>query len=960
MFLQKKFLGRFVFCCKQFSPSFVTLEMLSMTSTTPASIDLFWPDGFVCFKGKLNDPGALEFGWAFKKVKYQSTNCGQYRRLKCLGVFNCPTCSHLVRPKINQNEQQLKLLMCPYCVSCPTLIHNMCNAKMAIHVQNSEFQAQHFDYHNHEFPPLFQSNSKIYHLKQPKKQTASSTAVVDEFWPNGDCVFEVSPDNPDLLKFGWAFKEISFHKNAGSHYLRSVCIGCFICPECLRPQRPKMKHVIQQIGLVKCKKCLSSPLLKYYSCKAKISVYFQNDSVIIKHFGFHKHEKPPISTHLTPSIKSKFFETVLNLRYLKPKELVTGLDCSSVRDIHPAFGNIDSVGYRRRRYLENSGKKLSNTTDKFVQQIWQFQHDNTENFVEVSLILDSTIISLIGTFSNQLLQVAVKNLWPVCSDCTFNIINDFYLFTSSVYSASLEKHVPVIISIINGLSEKNFLPHFKTLLKMTNSVPFLSTMDFSLAQQNAYLLCLQEIGISSEESKNFVAGCDFHFEQSLVRVLHNYAVIPQQKSVLFRNLIYQLREETDISNFNILKKNILSQFSNCKLWLEWWASPSIRHLVFKCFGKNFGFTTNSIESLHSLFKRIVGTHLSLSDGLSRFLGLIKSYEDDFNSVKLGYDVNYKRSTPKQNRKRKIPQNDGRPPDTSALLLQKKGRGRPPQKRNKNAIVNTTFLSYKWKNNSCYIDVFMESFYWVFAHDLILLNSDYSEHEAVQILTNSFKMRHNLQKVDDSAILFRSWITDEKRLYKPGEFGSLFEIVSYVFKGFPQVTLAKSIFICSKKCSKTENIIQSPVIIVSIQDVQFMFGKISSICMKSMLEKFLSGNSVAESRTCKVCQGKMENSRQLCLPEKLLIFEFCDLFSVKFSIQESIFVNGSEYKLYSLIYTSHEKGLHYFCETLASPPGLITGFYRYMNRGDGESKLITNTDMSHLLGKNLAGAIFVKT
>ncbi|OAV85421.1 hypothetical protein PTTG_30533, partial [Puccinia triticina 1-1 BBBD Race 1] len=194
-------------------------------------------------------------------------------------------------------------------------------------------------------------------------------------------------------------------------------------------------------------------------------------------------------------------------------------------------------------------------------------------------------------------------------------------------------------------------------------------------------------------------------------------------------------------------------FPKTKRWLDWWTMSDVQSMLFPSRRPmlddhpdgNDGLpdTTNAIESMHRVYYMISSGKKCLMVGMVELFSYINILEEEFNAVMCGISVEYGSQTKMQVNithlmgwakptKRKFI-NDGRPPDTTAALLdgpdpstKKKNLGHPKNSQNVDQSEWSTYQSYTASSkdhlrNRCWMAAAMESLFALY-NPLWLRNS----------------------------------------------------------------------------------------------------------------------------------------------------------------------------------------------------------------------------------------------
>ncbi|KAI7958203.1 hypothetical protein MJO29_006420 [Puccinia striiformis f. sp. tritici] len=183
-------------------------------------------------------------------------------------------------------------------------------------------------------------------------------------------------------------------------------------------------------------------------------------------------------------------------------------------------------------------------------------------------------------------------------------------------------------------------------------------------------------------------------------------------------------------------------FPKAKRWLDWWTMSDVQSMLFPSRrrmldnypdGDNgLPDTTNALESMHWVYYMISSGKKCLMVGMVELYAYVNVLEEEYHTVMCGISVEYGSQSKMQVNvtqsigwakptKRKFI-NDGRPPDTTAGLLEgpepvgrKKNLGRPKNSVNIDHNPYTTYQSYtqseeEHRTNRCWMSAAMESLF----------------------------------------------------------------------------------------------------------------------------------------------------------------------------------------------------------------------------------------------------------
>ncbi|OAV86589.1 hypothetical protein PTTG_29820 [Puccinia triticina 1-1 BBBD Race 1] len=308
--------------------------------------------------------------------------------------------------------------------------------------------------------------------------------------------------------------------------------------------------------------------------------------------------------------------------------------------------------------------------------------------------------------------------------------------------------IPAQLSWIRGLSTNYYKLHFSALLRQfiwpditpaERDLMACQVVDFSLAQTEGFKAAYMEVFgcTDSARAAKMIKGCHQHFRAQVTRVRRNRSILSADQDADFQKKCMALLDTIEEGGPTHKEKidELRRLFPKTKRWLDWWTMSDIQAMLFPSRwpmlddhpdGSNgLPDTTNALESMVELF------------------GFVSVLEEEYNAVMCGVSVEYGSQTKMQvnishsmcwakPKKRKFI-NDGRPPDTTATLLdgpnpstKKKNLGRPKNSLNVDRSKYSTYQSYTafeepHLSNRCWMSAALESLFALY-NPLWLQNS----------------------------------------------------------------------------------------------------------------------------------------------------------------------------------------------------------------------------------------------
>ena len=273
-----------------------------------------------------------------------------------------------------------------------------------------------------------------------------------------------------------------------------------------------------------------------------------DDVIHIYHFGEDSHAK----THtIRPDAgaRLKFRDAILTAPEVRHKNQVVGSATRpSVTELHPAFSNLDRTANIRRNILRHA------THQTTLEVLASFEKQMSKG---KSIIQSSIIQSVNGHISIQTEFMAARAATlesGMQTDSVHGFVRDIHFdeinvtFTSA-YCPTIQRTIPLLLSILFGKSKYHCKEHFRVLLKslpIASWTNFLETFpgmscDFSDAERVGFELAVREhFSIDADEEialEKHYRFCEVHFKRSLTRVRRNGAIVSSEKEMDFNCLI---------------------------------------------------------------------------------------------------------------------------------------------------------------------------------------------------------------------------------------------------------------------------------------------------------------------------------------------------------------------------------------------------------------------------------------
>ncbi|OAV90961.1 hypothetical protein PTTG_28135 [Puccinia triticina 1-1 BBBD Race 1] len=492
---------------------------------------------------------------------------------------------------------------------------------------------------------------------------------------------------------------------------RTYCLGVLVCniDTCHEPKCPGAAGRCP--GKVTWEACNGTAL--------RFDFHIPSGWALLRHRGLHDHPWPeskkpdPLArADLKAEIVKNPSAGAFKLKMGQPSTLDDPI--TSVTEIHGSFINADRLRYYRRLMLRELNivpdKLGAGVGDKFMMDLFQW---NARGL----LIISSGFQTECEHFTFQTKWMAERLLardennevyqGGLISDVTYRFFENGYLLTTSMFCEQTARWIPAQISWIRGLSVNYYKLHFSALLRQfvrpditpsERDLMVRQVVDFSLAQTEGFKAAYMDVFACTDPMRaaKMIKGCHQHFRAQVTRVRRNRSILSADQDADFQKKCMALLDPIEEGGLTHEEKldELRRLFPKTKRWLDWWTMSDIQSMLFPSRrpmlddhpdGEDgLPDTTNAIESMHRVYYMISSGKKCLIVGMVELLGFISVLEEEYNAVMCGVSVEYGSQTKMQ---RKFI-NDGRPPDTTAGLLdgpepsiKKKNAGRPKNSLN---------------------------------------------------------------------------------------------------------------------------------------------------------------------------------------------------------------------------------------------------------------------------------------
>uniref|UniRef100_D8PWE0 PHD-type domain-containing protein n=1 Tax=Schizophyllum commune (strain H4-8 / FGSC 9210) TaxID=578458 RepID=D8PWE0_SCHCM len=456
----------------------------------------------------------------------------------------------------------------------------------------------------------------------------------------------------------------------GGFYRRRRCLGAIHCnnPNCSLVGRPATEKAVTAKRVAELCRCGSSRRL--IPCDVELRSWQYRDGVHLVHTGTHHHGRP-LPIHLTQSQRIELFDQFSKNPDKGPLALAVGHSGQDgVTSISPLLHNLSKVKAEKREY------KRENTAS-FPREFSQFDTENP-GVIVASQFSSEMVISMQTPYMRQQL-VRVHTLASTVNGIVTDAAHKFWrekntvLIISSVYSDTLHRWIPALITYANGQTAGHYAVHFETLFqsmqeecaiqgRILEDDMLANVVDFSEAQRLGFIQAYiafrannvndldDEFLVKELEGRaeRLLKGCQQHFRAQVTRVSAISGVVSADQREDFKRRAGFLLDVNSYETFQGLADDLLRDFPNIKPWLEWWMRPVHAQMLFRCdrvmdegLWEAIPDTTNAQESLHHKMYTALGAgNFSLLDGLRSLLRMAQFFEGQHSHVEQGGKITY--------------------------------------------------------------------------------------------------------------------------------------------------------------------------------------------------------------------------------------------------------------------------------------------------------------------------------
>ena len=456
--------------------------------------------------------------------------------------------------------------------------------------------------------------------------------------------------NPqDLRTVGWSTLVYSRYKSKdGTVVTKKCCLGVYRCPtaQCGFVERPKLPEERRRDASPRPTQTTCPhhrQLLVHVPCSCTMTFFVKSKIVRLQHFGWHQHSRPhPIKPDVQG--RNKLYDIVRTAPEAIPKRLQVGTKTRPpVTDLHPSFFNLDRLAYHRNKLLK---KETTRTT---LGSIANFEKSmNIQCMVSSSMKEEDGHITVQTPFMKERLMARESSLQ---TDSVEGFILDdncpaINLAITSGHCLLLNRHIPLLISILIGKTANHYECHFRSLFTALNMPSELvqwsngdnafpgNTCDFSDAERFGFekalrAHCVIPTNKLVELNKHFRC-CQVHFKRTLMRVARNSALVPPSKETAFYGAVVQLLSIKDSTQFKNSVDSLYQEYPKVKRWLQWYMARS--EFIFPAMTQNdlshMSYDTNAQESVGADIQRTAPKReLSIAETLEHLVRYTNSVHE---------------------------------------------------------------------------------------------------------------------------------------------------------------------------------------------------------------------------------------------------------------------------------------------------------------------------------------------
>ncbi|KAI9325705.1 hypothetical protein BDR26DRAFT_902599 [Obelidium mucronatum] len=437
-------------------------------------------------------------------------------------------------------------------------------------------------------------------------------------------------------------------------------------------------------------------IVNWESCLVKQSWFWTKDHSrgILVNSGTHNHVVPPVN--LPDPDSTRVFNTRVKDNPKKTASQLAQPDVTELKldTVHEAFANKGAINYRRGKVLLTLPWTERESGGMVASFIWLqelFPRCLQSSSLDIRDMHFSFATEWMEKLSMDPVRINSDHNGNLITDVTYSYFREYLLCTTTVYDEVINHWVPVLCTLMQGLTVNHYRCHFRVLIKWSiirhitaefmeldsndqynlkdkykdETATAESTakeaaytaarlcvgqgVDFSMAQRNAFVeeyaaqffkvrknMKLSEVSLDmlKLEAESVIIGCSVHFLSSANRIQRNHFIVGPDDKDNFTSKVYAIMREKSDATFREKVKGLVLQYPRAKKWIDFWIRGNIAKMVFlsqremdPAFEAMSKENSNPIEALHNYYYCILGSQFSLARGVQQLLCLGVHFED---------------------------------------------------------------------------------------------------------------------------------------------------------------------------------------------------------------------------------------------------------------------------------------------------------------------------------------------
>lgn len=289
-------------------------------------------------------------------------------------------------------------------------------------------------------------------------------------WPDGDLRISLpSGPNTNFKFLGWATEytkgpQAPNKKGERTRYKR--CLGVWKCPEpgCTQLARPLQPRHARPASPPTCK-VHSSTAMVHEPCSVTVTWVEAPAVQTLVHRGVHCHPQPPYRNYRLPAWARDELDSLVRANpSARPQQLSVGSEIiKAARDIHPSL-HQDRVAY----FTKDTRRGIKGSHGASLQQLSDWQRLSLEHerfIVSTSIELANSHICTMTKWQIDLLHQFSGPLQADAVEGFISIPDNASVVITSGFHETLQRHVPLVQTIVYGKTHGHYAAHFRALFK---------------------------------------------------------------------------------------------------------------------------------------------------------------------------------------------------------------------------------------------------------------------------------------------------------------------------------------------------------------------------------------------------------------------------------------------------------------------------------------------------------------